>query len=241
MKRMSSRLAALLLVSFAYAANCVASPIPIMGVAKSDMDADQSLTLLLFQPLDSGRFMNWGNGPSTPAACDAGSPCHFTQTTLFFTPSYSPPYGIDYGYDLAFANLFFDMTTTDPVNEADLDPQTQPQVSMFATGTVTGTLGFYDCAGTGCVERGWSALYKGCTDSADCPIPIQSCGDEYDANCTFAVSGIAEGYTGVVGPRPNRTLDFMGTANLVPEPSSLLLMSSGLLGIGGLLRLKLRP
>ncbi len=240
MKSRSTGAAILLFVVFAFTSNCFASPIPIMGTARSDEDSDQNLSLLLFQPVNSGRFMNFGDGPSTPIACVAGNSCHFTQTiSVFFYPLYFSG-GADYRYDIAFANLFFDMTTTDLISEADLATD-WTSVSVFSTGTVTGTLGFYDCAtpGVDCLNPAWRAFRNGCTDGIDCPvIPIQSCGDKGDANCTFAISGLAQGYTNVVGPRPRRNLEFMGAANLVPEPSGYLLFGTGLLGVVGIVRRK---
>ena len=43
------------------------------------------------------------------------------------------------------------------------------------------------------------------------------------------------------GPRPQEFIGYRGTPLATPEPGSLMLLSTGLIGIAGLVRRKLRP
>ena len=64
------------------------------------------------------------------------------------------------------------------------------------------------------------------------PTPLDVCGDNGDDACVYSVSGIATGFAETGNPRAASTLNYSGTAILTPEPSSLIMLGTGLFAIG---------
>jgi hypothetical protein len=186
--------------------------------------------MLFGSPLP-GTFQNNGSTPvPTTRDCVVGERCHILQTitAVFNVPGASAG---SYSYDFAYAQLYFDMITTDPVQSVTYSDQSP---GVFATGTFTGVLEYFNCGpGADCPFYN-DFLLKGnstCIAGGSCPpILLQ----------TYSLSGVAQGFTDTFNPRANVNFSFTGTAVLTPEPSSIILLGTGLLGAGATVRKKLR-
>ena len=132
---------------------------------------------------------------------------------------------------MIWLQLTFDMVTDPSTTVNDVYGTT------FSVGSFTGLMGFYTCAPDVMTQN-------------DCGVPLdltlrfnptlnQNCGDELSSLCLYSLSGLAEGYTSTLsnGTYPVPTnFNFAGTATLVPEPSSSIMIGTGLIGIVGVFR-----
>jgi hypothetical protein len=82
------------------------------------------------------------------------------------------------------------------------------------------------CKGTHLKEVAWLNLQNATTEQGD---PVY-----WDEN-----SGPSQAYDSALGTIPSEAFTIYGSGSSTPEPSSLLLFGSGVLGIGGLLRKRL--
>lgn len=204
----------------------------VSGTAFADLDNDQHVNLLFGSPLP-GAFWNNGTTPvPTTRNCIVGQQCQILQT---ITGVFNVPGGPSgsYSYDFAYLQLYFDVTTIDPVTSLNID-LTNP--GMYTTGTVTGILDFFQCApGADC------PFYNDVTLNSQCyPDPFGPptyCAPTLLAQ--YSLSGLAQGYTDVFNPRARVDFSFSGSSTAVPEASSLILFGTGLFGAAIMLRKRL--
>ncbi len=210
---------------------CLANMISISGQANSDTDGEEHIYL----SFAGGPTLTYGNMGSTLVKnsrnCVVGQPCQVTQVFTDVYADWSLP--APQNSQMIWLQLDFNMVTA-PVSDVNAFP------TAFSVGTFTGLIGFYTCA-------------PDVVAQSDCGVPLdlalqfnptlnQNCGDGLNAPCLYALSGVADGYTSTLDSHygvASTDFELTGTAQLVPEPSSLVMSAIGLIGIAGFFRPKL--
>ena len=199
--------ASLLLTVLVLCATSRADNVAISGGAGADNDNDQSITMQ-FGGSEFGHYGNMGQPPvPTVRNCAAGQVCPIEQTITGCICRYLN--AATYGYDLVYAQLYFDLATTQPVTGDDIDPP-----GTTVTGTFTGVLEFLDCVpGADCAYSLLSLDSVGCLQGpGTCvpgpPTPLDTCGDSGDEACVYSVSGVASGFAETGNPRAASTLNY---------------------------------
>lgn len=228
------RCAFLFLVVLLFVSSSTATPILIGGSAWGDNDNDQRIYLSFGFLPESIKFENMGSVLFPQSReCTVGLPCAYDQIMtganswgMVSRNGYDPLIGPN---EFAWLQLDFNVVT-EPVQSLDYDYQ------AFAQGTFTGQLLIFTCTPDDPDDCDYARIRP-----QGNPILNEDCGADQNQACDYFLSGTVEGLTQVLDtPRPNVSYKFMGTANLVPEPSTLVFFGTGVLSLVATARRRLR-
>ena len=173
------------------------------------------------------------NGNTAAWSIDHG---HAVTESTNLNSSRSNVYAVDF--------VYWDASTTDLLTTVDMSIGTTPFGTDIFSGTLTGVTntflgtnqyGYALLAGSATfdVAAGTASIYltlsNACTTSGCSTNTIY-----WDEN-----SGPSTAYDNTLGSIPSEAFTVIGTSDATPEPSSLLLFGSGILGLAGVLRRRL--
>ncbi len=185
-----------------------------------------------------------------------GWPINFNQSVSdsFTVPSGSSIEGLQF--------VYWDSSSVDLLTTVDMSMGTLPfgtdisprQTLSSVTNTFIGTNGFgysvieaeYAFSNIAWSGAGWVTLSNACTSISACSQPGGATigwdqnGGASEAFSLTGTNGSSKTYEGTMGSIPSESFTLTGTSGgTTPEPSSIILLGSGILGLAGILRRKL--